>query len=390
MSADRPGSKVVFLHSSNEMFGADRVLLQVVSTAVTRPDTTVEVWLPDDVEPASDAVDARLRALGVTVDVRPLPVLRRRHLTLRRLPALLKRMWVVRRDLIEARADIVYCATSALLLAAPAARLGGARSVVLHMQEIWSGRERSVLAFLAAFCTSAVAISEASRRSLRGPIARRAITVVNAVADSAAPPAPLVDRHGPLRFLVASRWNAWKGHGTLLEAWAAAGHPGELLIAGSPPEQGVGTDIPAMVAALPDPSSVTIVGQVTDVAALIDEVDVMVVPSDEPEPFGLVAIEAFSRGRPVIGSAGGGLLEIVTPWLDGWLFDNRSVAGLAVVLAGLDREIVARHGAAARDTYLRRFSSERFDERFAAVWSHLLGGRQPGPRGAGRRAAGRS
>ena len=95
----------------------------------------------------------------------------------------------------------------------------------------------------------------------------------------------------------------------------------------------------------------------------------MVVPSDQPEPFGLVAIEAFARGRPVVASDAGGLADIVTDGVDGWLFPPRDVAALTEVLRGLSRERVAVAGARARETYERRFTQARY----AAAWSAAVG-----------------
>ena len=44
------------------------------------------------------------------------------------------------------------------------------------------------------------------------------------------------------------------------------------------------------------------VGEVADIAPHLAAADVLVLPSDEPEPFGLVVIEAFSLSRPVVAS----------------------------------------------------------------------------------------
>ena len=88
--------------------------------------------------------------------------------------------------------------------------------------------------------------------------------------------------------------------------------------------------------------------------------DVVVLPSDQPEPFGLVAIEAFARSRPVIASAAGGPLETVTPGSDGWLFPPGDSESLAKVLAGLTRTDVEAAGRRARRTYETRYTVGRF------------------------------
>jgi glycosyltransferase involved in cell wall biosynthesis len=167
-------------------------------------------------------------------------------------------------------------------------------------------------------------------------------------------------RAGELQFLVASRWNAWKGHRTLLDAWDRAGAPGRLVVLGGPPLSGDSVDVHALVAGLEKPDSVTVVGEVADPSPFIEAADVVVLPSDQAEPFGLVAIEAFARSRPVIASAAGGPLETVTPGNDGWLFTPGDSESLAKVLAGLTRPDVEAAGRHARRTYETRYTIGRF------------------------------
>jgi len=122
-----------------------------------------------------------------------------------------------------------------------------------------------------------------------------------------------------------------------------------------------------LVAALKNPSSVQLTGEVDDPSPYLDESDVVVVPSDAPEPFGLVAIEAFARGRPVIASAGGGLLDVVTDGEDGWLFPPGDAPALATILRSLDREMVEQAGARARKTYESRYTTSEFARRWRAA-----------------------
>ncbi|MEJ7719705.1 MAG: glycosyltransferase family 4 protein [Ilumatobacteraceae bacterium] len=166
-------------------------------------------------------------------------------------------------------------------------------------------------------------------------------------------------RERPLRFVVASRWNRWKDTARYC-AWDLAGCPGQLDVLGGPPLSGEVTDVPATVARLAVPETVRIVGEVADPAKFLCGADVAVIPSDEPEPFGLVAIEAFARGRPVVASAAGGLLDIVTDGYDGWTFEPGDVAALAAILRSLTVQAVVTAGDRARRTFEQRYTIERY------------------------------
>ena len=353
--------RLIFLHSSDELYGADRMLLEMVAAAVQVAD--VQVWLPNDLTHPAAPLCEVLIARGVVVRHLDLPVLRRAYQNPRGLLRLAMRSTDLIRQLRAARADAVYCTTSAVLLAAPLARLARVPTVIGSIQEIWSGSDRNLLGGPARACSRLLSISGAVSTSLPRGLRERTTVVANGTPE----PAHVVAAEtgaAPLNYLVASRWNGWKGHRTLLAAWDLAGCPGHLVILGGPPPSGESVDVPSLVAALARPESVTIVGEVPEPSAFLEGADVVVVPSDSPEPFGLVAIEAFARARPVIASAAGGLLDIITDGVDGWLFPPRDVVKLAALLSALTREAVLVAGDRARVAYETRFTLDRF----AAEW----------------------
>ncbi len=359
--------RLVFVHSSDEMYGADRILLDVHDALPPWHREHAEFWLPTDVPHGPTPLCAELERRGAVVRHVDLPVLRRAYRTPRALAGLARRWGRLARELRRARPALVYCSTSAVLAAAPAARAVGVPSVVGHVQEIWTPGDARVLGPLARACRALVAISEPVHAALPARLRGRATVVANATPEPERV-LPLDGREGPLRFVVASRWNAWKGHRTLLAAWDLLDDPGELVVLGGPPPSGEAADVRALVAALRQPRAVRVVGEVPDPHPYVDEADVVVVPSDQPEPFGLVAVEAFARGRPVVASDGGGLADIVTDGRDGWLFPPGDVAALARLLAGLDRERVTAAGARARATYERRYTAARY----AAQWRRAV------------------
>jgi glycosyltransferase involved in cell wall biosynthesis len=360
---------LVFVHPSDELYGADRMLLQMVEAAHDDPRVPeLEVWLPTDLHhPAPElSLCTMLEQRGVTVRHLDLPVLRRSYQNPVGLARLLVRGQHLLRELRRAHPWAVYCTSSATLLAAPVARLAGVPWVVGHVQEIWSQTDLLALTTPARCCNQLVAISDAAAASLPRVLARRTYVVPNGSPDPG-PPVPLTGRTGPLRFLVASRWNGWKGHGTLLAAWEKAESPGTLVVLGGPPSSGESTDVPRLVSRLSRPETVEVVGEVADPSPWLEEADVVLVPSDSPEPCGLVAIEALAEGRPVLGSAAGGLVDIITPDLNGWLFPPRDVGALASVLTMLDRGAVTTASARARETYDARLTGREFARRWRAV-----------------------
>ena len=62
---------------------------------------------------------------------------------------------------------------------------------------------------------------------------------------------------------------------------------------------------------------------------IFDDVDVLVVPSQEYESFGLVAIEAMIRGIPVVCSDVGGLPEVVEDKVSGFVIPRDDIIGFA-------------------------------------------------------------
>jgi len=363
---------LVVVHSSDEYYGADRVIRQVLKAAQDVPGLAgIELWLPVDIEIPEGHRSIFDDLDGVNVRRSELPIIRRKYLTVRGGWNMLRRLGGQLSRLRESNARVIYLGTSACLLFAPVARFARSGQVVLHLQEIWSGPERFVLRFLALFCTKIVCISAAVRSELPTYLRAKSVLIEN---STAAPEmvVPLTHSERPIRFLIASRWNSWKGHQTLLAAWGQVPDGRELIILGGPAPVGISVDVPTMVSTLSNRDSVSIVGEVPDIGRYLNEADVVLVPSDKEEPFGLIAIEAFSRGRPVIASDGGGLSDIVEHGKNGWKFKPRDVRELANLLSTIRRDEIERFGGAALATYEARYSEERYRREVAGLLSDLL------------------
>jgi len=110
-------------------------------------------------------------------------------------------------------------------------------------------------------------------------------------------------------------------------------------------------------------------GHVVEVERHVADADVAVVPSTCADGCPLAAIEALCLGVPVIGSAIGGLPEIVRDGIDGVLVPPGDVAALAQAMVSLARQPDRRRhmARAARDGARDRFDSAQMARRVAAV-----------------------
>lgn len=189
-------------------------------------------------------------------------------------------------------------------------------------------------------------------------------------------PAP---RHDRPVLLALGRMVARKGVDDVVRALPDL--PGaELVVAGGPPADGLDVDpevarLRRCAARLGVADRVRFVGGVAhdDVPALVAACDV-VVATPWYEPFGIVPLEAMACGRPVVGTAVGGLLDTVVPGETGELVPPHRPDLLARALAPLlaDPERRAAYGAAGRRRVLDRFTWDRVVDDHVDVYRRVL------------------
>ncbi len=184
------------------------------------------------------------------------------------------------------------------------------------------------------------------------------------------------------RLLYVGRVVERKGVGNIVEALGSL--PGVTLdIAGGPPQDQLDGDVE--IARLRRIASrvgvldrVRFLGAVSraEVPALMRAADVVV---DVPwyEPFGIVPVEAMACGRPLVGSAVGGLLDTVLPGVTGELVPPRRPDLLAPVLDELLADPVRRasYGRAGRARAVKEYQWSRVAAATERVYAAVLGTR---------------
>ena len=193
---------------------------------------------------------------------------------------------------------------------------------------------------------------------------------------SSGPAAPY--EGGEPRLLCIGRLIPIKGHLVLLRALAQARArvPDVTLhLAGRGPLEPA---LKAYARELGISEAVRFLGFVSPVQRAIEESAIVVVPS-LGEGFGMVALEAMERARPVVASAVGGLPEIVEDGVTGLvvgLSDAEALADAIVSLAG-DLKRATAMGAAGRGRALTVFTPERCARRIEALYAGALDSVEP-------------
>jgi glycosyltransferase involved in cell wall biosynthesis len=155
---------------------------------------------------------------------------------------------------------------------------------------------------------------------------------------------PLPERQTALFVGVLERYKNVAG---LAAAWrlAAPQVDARLRIVGEGRETAV---VERLVAEVPAQTEWTRRLQPDEVARALDDATVLVLPSFS-EGLPRVAMEAFARGRPVIGARAGGIPDIVEDGVNGLLVDPHEPGSIAAALVRVltDRALAERLAAGA-------------------------------------------
>jgi glycosyltransferase involved in cell wall biosynthesis len=121
--------------------------------------------------------------------------------------------------------------------------------------------------------------------------------------------------------------------------------------------------------------AITLVGDANDPASVFAALDIVVVPSIQPEPFGCVVMEAMAAGTPVIGSRCGGIAEQIVDGVSGLLFTPGDAEGLAEALHRLlnDPQLRGRTAREARRRVRDNFSLGNTYRGMAALFETVPG-----------------
>jgi len=284
----------------------------------------------------------------------------------------------VRRAIGSFGPDVVHAQsiTTALIVTLAAPRL----PLLVTVHGIDESHERLAALILRCGPNRVTAVSAASAAGIGSRRLAPAVEILSpgidadAIVTAARRPVPAMPAGQP-DFCCVARHHPAKGVDVLIRAFPTvldALPEAKVTLVGS------GLDFAAnarLVTSLGLEERVFFTGAVPNAAPYIGQADIVVLPSRR-EGMPIVALEAFSLGRPVIATTVGGTPTVVRDGETGWLVPPESPRALAVAMieAGRNADEAATRGRAGEALVRRSFTSAEALDRIEGVLRELADG----------------
>jgi glycosyltransferase involved in cell wall biosynthesis len=277
----------------------------------------------------------------------------------------------------EQRVDVLH-ANNFALEPLWAARLLGI-SVVSHLHGfLYFPMERSrwrSIRHVKAFISISHAVTESAVRSGIDPTRIHEIpNFVERVPETSPPPMPT-----QLAIGIFGRVAQWKGQKEFLRAamQVLPRFPGlRVYVVGdaSDGDPRYFAECREIAQSSPFADQIEFTGLVTDVAAYYRKCTVVVHASIEPEPFGMVVIEAMAEARPVVASMLGAPPEIIQEGIEGYLINPKDPDTMAGRICALlaDPALAANMGIRGHNKVLTKYDPSVAARRFERLYMEVV------------------
>lgn len=381
---------ILYLHAGAEMYGADKVLLDLLKGL----DKTQ--YHPVVVLPTEGVLVEAMEQAGIDVRVINYPIMRRKYFTPKGIIRYGLDLIKYNRQLCalakEENIHLVHTNTAAVLQGCFVSRK-------MKIPQLWSIHEiivRPKLMFrftswlIARFGTLTVTDSAAVKQHLHtsGSFPKDAVQVIYNGVDAS--------RFHPdtdCRYLyqewnipenariigMMGRVNSWKGQHDFLQAAQRVMEKYDdvytvFIGAAFEGEQWRETQLAEAIAQSPYADRIINRGYRTDSQGIYKLYDVFVLPSTNPDPLPTVVLEAMATGKPIVGYRHGGVCEMVKENHNGLLAEVRNPEDLAEKICMLldNPELLKQMGENSRARLLEHFSMEAYIKNYSEAYDRLL------------------
>ena len=370
------------------MYGADKILLELVS-GLNKQEFHPIVVLPND-----GVLRIKLEKNGVETHIVDYPILRRKFFNPRGILEYSIKYFKQSKEIIkllkDRKIDIIHVNTTAVLEGIYLKKKLKSK-LVWHVHEIIL-RPKVISKFISflvgKYADKCVAVSEAVKQHLvdSGYVRAEQVEVIYNGVDS--------ERFNPntdkgylysewdvpedsIRVGMIGRVNAWKGQNDFLDATEKllVKYPNlYLFIIGSAfaGEEWRVEELKARISKIENNNRIIFSEFRTDTPAIHSFLDILILPSTNPDPLPTVVLEAMSSATPVIGYRHGGVTEMVLEGVTGEFADVNNPDSL---MYKIDRMIASQsyveEGNNARDRILNNFSEDTFIANFSQLYENV-------------------
>lgn len=382
-----PPPRILFVDQSGQLGGAEICLLPL---AVRSADNSEVLLLSDG--PFRKRLDEEGVRVNVMTDARVSGIKkdRMKFAALLALPGLMKQILSMAKR--ARRFDVVLLNTQKALILGAFARLLHRRPTVWHVHDIVSADHFGAIHLKLIKLAVAVGVdhvitnSRASADALMAltgwprdkvPVVHNGVDAARFHLDDHAASAQRASLDCPADAFVVGifgRLTPWKGQHVALDAIARV-PSAHLVLVGDAlfGETDYAWALREQADKLGIAGRVHFTGFQHDVPAWMNAMDLIVHASTNPEPFGLVIIEAMAAGKPVIAANGGAVPEIVRHGENGLIVEPDQPSALADAITAVQRspELAARLSAQGRIDAAQHFSIERYLRQMTRALSEI-------------------
>jgi glycosyltransferase involved in cell wall biosynthesis len=368
--------KILLLHSSSDVYGASKIFLGTVQLLKKRNH---DVWV---VLSEDGPLVKKLASAGATVLMVRLGILRRKYFNplgiINRIATLLRARKQLQELIRKEKIELVYSNTTGVLAGAFAARNCGVRHI-WHVHEIienpfWL---KQLLGHLMnRYAVGIIAVSEAVKQSWESVLPAERITVIQNGIDYS----PYLEHEQTLTkelqlptaaivIGMVGRVHYWKGQSYFLKLAGQLHqkHPSlHFLLAGDayPGYEYLYQEMQTQIETLQLSDVVHNLGFREDIPAVMQTIDLLLLPSQQPDPFPTVILEAMASAKPVIATHFGGAVEMIDAGITGDLMPADQVdTAVSVIESWLDKNRLQAAGEAGRKRVLEKFSLEAWEHK---------------------------
>lgn len=374
---------IVFFHPSSDLYGADKILVYVMKNF----DCAVKKLVLLEDGPLVELVKKECPDVDITI-AGTMPKMAKMYLKgtgIFRFFINLFRFNSVIKEIKKTSPDVVYINT--LALGTVLYYFSGKKyRKITHVHEILTNDRflhRIINKIALSKSDRLICVSEAVRKNLQElGYKNKLVTVHNGISfrNDASEQIFDVDRQKTNFALIGRIKPLNKGQILLLDAFSRLDSnrldKSHLYIVGSPVpgQEYMQKEVEDRIVELGLEKHVTIVPFIKEIESVYKAVDVVCVPSMMDDPFPTTVLEGMYWSRPVVGTATGGIPEMIDNGVTGFVCRRNDPSDLKEKLQYFidSRECSVSMGIAGRKRFEENFTEERFNIRFRKAIAEIL------------------